>query len=69
MKYRLDSLRNVRKFYQKIINDYYNNFDESLTDTKFKNLSSSLNGISKVIEQSDLELRVETLEAQLNDKK
>jgi len=70
MRYRLDNLKNVRKFYSKLINDY-NEQDESLdlpnyiSDTKFKNLTSALNGLARIIQDSEIENRVEALESQM----
>ena len=71
--YRLDTIKSVRKFYSRLIFEYYNQgendlpFTTSISDAKFKNLCYSLNGLARVIENGELEKRIEALEGKIND--
>jgi len=55
---RLENLRKVRLFYTKLIDDFYN---DQLSDNKFKLLIYGLNGLSKVIEVSELETKIDNI--------
>ena len=59
---RLNTIKQIKLFYSKIIYRYYENTDENLTDNRFKNLCYGLNGLAKVIETSEIETRIEALE-------
>jgi len=59
---RIGTLKQIKLFYAKLINDYYTNGDDELSENKFKNLIYALNGLSKVIESSEIESRIEALE-------
>ena len=65
-KVRLNSLKDVQRFYAKIINQYYSH-DETLSENRFKNLCYGLNGLAKVLESSELEKRIEQIEAELSN--
>ena len=65
-KVRLNSLKDIQRFYQRIINQYYQN-DESLSENRFKHLCYALNGLAKVIESSELEQRIEQIESELTN--
>ena len=63
---RLENLRKVRLFYTKLIDDFYN---DQLSDNKFKLLIYGLNGLSKVIESADLELKIDNIIKELEMRK
>ena len=73
--YRLDNLQSVRRYLAKLIHDYrrqsnetVNIFDDTyIPDGKFKNLVYGLNSLAKILEQSNIEQRLDEIEASLKN--
>ena len=63
---RLDNLKQVKAFYKRLINDYYN--DKNISSDKFKNLIYGLNSFVKLFETAELEQKIDGIIAELEQR-
>ena len=63
---RLDSLKEVKTFYKRLITQYYN--DDNLSGEKFQKLIYGLNGYIKAFEVSELEKKVDLVISELEER-
>ena len=59
----LNSIKKIRLYFNKLINDFDNDLIEA---DKFKTLCYSLNIYNKIFENSEIEARIEALEKSIN---
>lgn len=63
--FKLNTQKDIKRVFKYLFNTYHNNSDYS--DTKYKNQIYSLNVYSKILNESELENRIEKLEKMLNE--
>lgn len=65
--FKIDNLKDIKRTFKSLFNEYYNDKENNLSDVKYRNLIYSLNVYRQILSDNDIENRIEKLEQMLNE--